>query len=543
MALRPGAIVGGYRVIKVLGAGGMGTVYLAQNPSLPRRDALKVLSGDLSTDPEFRGRFEREANLAAGLDHPNIVAVYNRGDEDGQLWIAMQYVDGTDASAEVAKGPAAMPPQRALRIIGEVGKGLDYAHRRGLLHRDIKPANFMIAAAEEGDEERVLLTDFGVAKSTDDGQDLTATGNFMATVAYAPPEQLMGSTLDHRADIYSLGCSLYKLLTGQNPYPATVPAMVMMGHLHEPPPRPTAVRPDLPPAIDRVIAKVMAKDPNDRYNTCREFIQDAHSALYGSQMQAPAAQGFSTAPRMPISGPHTAATDVVSPQWGTDPSRAVATPQWGTDPSRAIVGQPLQSGGVSEADLITARNPSPYREKRAKKFLLPGLIALVVAALVGTGVFVLTRSDNSSTGGGADPMAQVRTAHPEFSGKTITAYNFGNSTLSVVLNPSDQWKFLRDLDFDYNSEYKAVGDEKSPRALSVGDYNIKNNTDVVLVLRTDSQAGNGGYRGLPFSLTSGNANVVVVDDPSTVQAFQVWSSQSQQILIDKMVPILAGKIK
>jgi serine/threonine protein kinase len=542
MALRPGAIVGGYRVIKVLGAGGMGTVYLAQNPSLPRRDALKVLSGDLSTDPEFRGRFEREANLAAGLDHPNIVAVYNRGDEDGQLWIAMQYVDGTDASAEVAKGPNAMPPQRALRIIGEVGKGLDYAHRRGLLHRDIKPANFMIAAAEEGDEERVLLTDFGVAKSTDDGQDLTATGNFMATVAYAPPEQLMGSTLDHRADIYSLGCSLYKLLTGQNPYPATVPAMVMMGHLHEPPPRPTAVRPDLPPAIDRVIAKVMAKDPNDRYNTCREFIQDAHSALYGAPMQAPATQGFSTGPRMPISGPHTAATDVVSPQWGTDPSRSVATPQWGTDPSRAIVGQPLQSGGVSEADLITARNPSPYREKRAKKFLLPGLIALVVAALVGTGVFVLTRS-NSSTNGGADPMAQARTAHPEFSGKTISAYNFGNSTLSVVLNPSDQWKFLRDLDFDYNSEYKAVGDEKSPRALSVGDYNIKNNTDVVLVLRTDSQAGNGGYRGLPFSLTSGNAKVVVVDDPSTVQAFQVWSSQSQQILIDKMVPIIAQKMK
>lgn len=542
MALRPGAIVGGYRVIKVLGAGGMGTVYLAQNPSLPRRDALKVLSGDLSTDPEFRGRFEREANLAAGLDHPNIVAVYNRGDEDGQLWIAMQYVDGTDASAEVAKGPNAMPPQRALRIIGEVGKGLDYAHRRGLLHRDIKPANFMIAAAEEGDEERVLLTDFGVAKSTDDGQDLTATGNFMATVAYAPPEQLMGSTLDHRADIYSLGCSLYKLLTGQNPYPATVPAMVMMGHLHEPPPRPTAVRPDLPPAIDRVIAKVMAKDPNDRYNTCREFIQDAHSALYGAPMQAPATQGFSTGPRMPISGPHTAATDVVSPQWGTDPSRSVATPQWGTDPSRAIVGQPLQSGGVSEADLITARNPSPYREKRAKKILLPALIALVVAALVGTGVFVLTRS-NSSNGGGADPMAQARTDHPEFSGKTITAYNFGNSTLSVVLNPSDQWKFLRDLDFDYNPEYKAVGDEKSPRALSVGDYNIKNNTDVVLVLRTDSQAGNGGLRGLPYALTSGNANIVVVDDPAAVQAFQVWSDQSQQILIDKMVPAISKELK
>ncbi|MGV9482563.1 serine/threonine-protein kinase, partial [Gordonia aichiensis] len=321
--MSPGTIVGGYRIIRKLGAGGMGSVYLAAHPSLPRTDALKILSPELSRDPEFRARFEREANLAAGLDHPNIVAVYNRGDEDGQLWIAMQYVDGTDASAEVAKGPSAMPAHRALRIIGEVGKGLDYAHRRGLLHRDIKPANFMIAAAEDGDEERVLLTDFGVAKSADDGQDLTATGNFMATVAYAPPEQLMGTKLDHRADIYSLGCSLYKLLTGQNPYPATQPAMVMMGHLHEPPPRATAIRPDLPPAIDHVIAKVMAKDPAHRYNTCREFIQDAHNALFGAPMQAPASQGFHTAPRMPINGPITAATDVVPQQWGTDPSRSI----------------------------------------------------------------------------------------------------------------------------------------------------------------------------------------------------------------------------
>ncbi|MEU4706061.1 serine/threonine-protein kinase [Nocardia salmonicida] len=523
MALRPGAIVGGYRVIKTLGAGGMGTVYLAQNPSLPRRDALKVLSGDLSTDPEFRGRFEREANLAAGLDHPNIVAVYNRGDEDGQLWIAMQYVDGTDASAEVAKGRAVMPPHRALRIIGEVGKGLDYAHRRGLLHRDIKPANFMIAAAEDGDEERVLLTDFGVAKSADDRQELTATGNIMATIAYAPPEQLLGSKIDHRADIYSLGCSLYKLLTGQNPYPATVSAMVMMGHLHEPPPRATAVRPELPPAIDRVFAKVLAKDPAQRYATCREFIQDAHSALFGGSMQAPASQGFNTLPRYAVTSPVTAATDVVLPHR--------------TDPSHPVAPYQHPGGGVSEKDLVTARNPTPHRPNRARKLLLPSAIGLVVAVLVGTGVFVLTRPDGGATNAG-DPLAQVRADHPEFAGKSVTAFNFGNSTLSVVLNPSDQSKFLRDMDFDYNPDYKAVGDEKSPRALSVSDYSLKNNTDVIIVFRTDAQAGNGGFRGLPYALTA-NAKVVVIDDPSTVQAFQVWSSQSPATLIEKMVPAIS----
>lgn len=222
MAMSPGTIVGGYRIQRVLGAGGMGTVYLAKHPSLPRMDALKVLSGHLSADNEFRARFEREANLAAGLDHPNIVSVYNRGEENGQLWIAMQYVDGTDAAAELERDPRAMTPQRALRIVTEVGKGLDYAHRRGLLHRDVKPANFLLSA-EHDEEERVLLTDFGVAKSSEDTTDLTQTGSFVATIAYAPPEQLAGGRLDHRADIYSLACAFYKLLTGQNPYPATSP--------------------------------------------------------------------------------------------------------------------------------------------------------------------------------------------------------------------------------------------------------------------------------------------------------------------------------
>ncbi|MEV4236813.1 serine/threonine-protein kinase [Nocardia sp. NPDC050408] len=530
MALRPGAIVGGYRVLQVLGSGGMGTVYLAQNPILPRRDALKVLSADLSTDDEFRARFEREANLAAGLDHPNIVAVYNRGEENGQLWIAMQYVDGVDASDEAKKGPSVMTPQRALRIVSEVGKGLDYAHRRGLLHRDVKPANFLLSAAEAGDEERVLLTDFGVAKSSEDGQDLTATGNFMATVAYAPPEQLVGTSLDNRADIYSLGCSFFKLLTGQNPYPSTMPAVVMMGHLHEPPPKLSAVRPGLPPALDAVIEKVMAKDPTQRYATCREFTQAAEAALYGTQFRAPEA-GYSTDNRMPVAG------------YSTNPTMPVTggphAPGYHTQPRTPATGFAPQEN-TDQSLIATQRNHSP--RSAIRRILVPAALAVVVIAAVAAGTFFLTNG-KSDSGGGGDKVAEARNANPQFSGKTVTAFNFGNSTLSVVLNPSDQSKFLQNLGFAYSTKYKAVGDEKSPRALSAASYSADVDSEVVIVLRTDSQAGNGGLRGLPGSILSSNAKIVVVDDPSTVQAFQVWTAQSQDTLADKMVPTIAKVVK
>ncbi|MFJ9743993.1 serine/threonine-protein kinase, partial [Streptomyces sp. NPDC101166] len=213
MPLRPGTVVGGHRIIRVLGSGGMGTVYLVQDPMFPGRlDALKVLSNDLSHDEVYRARFAREANLAAEMDHPNIVTVYARGEEDGRLWIAMQYVPGTDASVELKQQPEGMTPQRALRIVTEVGKALDYAHRRGLLHRDVKPANFLLSRDEDAHpgEERVLLTDFGVAKSVTDGRELTATDAMMATLAYAAPERLVAGPLDHRGDIYSLGCAFVK---------------------------------------------------------------------------------------------------------------------------------------------------------------------------------------------------------------------------------------------------------------------------------------------------------------------------------------------
>ncbi len=280
MVLNPGEQFAGYTIESVLGTGGMGAVYLAKHPRLPRRDALKLLNPAFSNDPNFRARFEREADLAAGLVHRNIVAVYDRGSVDGQLWISMQYVAGVDASVAARAGDGSMTPHRVVHIISEVGAGLDYAHRAGLLHRDVKPANILLAAPDDPSEpEHVLLTDFGIAKSTDEVQHLTGTGNLLATLAYASPEQIEAKKLDHRVDIYALGCVLFELLTGNVPYPEPSPFATMTAHLKNPVPKVTERVPWLPPGLDAVVAKALAKNPDDRYNSCRELSLAARAAL------------------------------------------------------------------------------------------------------------------------------------------------------------------------------------------------------------------------------------------------------------------------
>lgn len=217
---------------------------MAAHPTLPRHDALKVLSAELSHDPDFRARFTREADVASGLDHPNIVSVYNRGQtDDGELRIAMQFVDGTDADDALRAGT--MTPARAVHIVGQVAKALDYAHAHNVVHRDVKPANFLLSGPP-GQDERVLLGDFGIARALDD-VGLTVTGSVMATVAYAAPEVLSGMPFDGRADLYSLGCSLFRLLTGKTPFSATKGmAALMLAHLQQPPPLVTAQAPSLP---------------------------------------------------------------------------------------------------------------------------------------------------------------------------------------------------------------------------------------------------------------------------------------------------------
>ncbi|KUH81394.1 MULTISPECIES: serine/threonine-protein kinase [unclassified Mycobacterium] len=270
MPIADGAEFAGYTIIRLLGAGGMGEVYLARHPRLPRLEALKILPEDVSADTEFRQRFAREADIAASLWHPHIVAVHDRGEYDGQLWIAMDYVEGTDAARQVGyRYPHGMPPKDVVDIVSAIADALDYAHERYLLHRDVKPANILLTdPRQEG--RRIMLADFGIAKAANETHGITSTNMTVGSVAYAAPEQLTGKKLDGRADQYALACSAFHLLTGQQPFAHSNPAAVIGSHLSAPPPRLSSVRSDLP-SMDHVLAKGMAKEPYQRFDTCREF--------------------------------------------------------------------------------------------------------------------------------------------------------------------------------------------------------------------------------------------------------------------------------
>ncbi len=262
----------GFAILRRLGSGGMGEVYLVEHPRLPRREALKILPGALTSDNEFRQRFNREGDIAADLWHPHIVAVHDRGEADGQLWITMDYVEGTDVAALVRdRYPSGLPPRFAAEIVTAVADALDYAHERGLLHRDVKPANILLSESQGSTQQRrILLSDFGIARRMDDNSGLTATNMTVGSLSYAPPEQLTGAPLDGRTDQYALAGTAFQLLTGKPPYDNTNAAIVISNHLSSPPPRISDLRPDLA-YLDPVIQRAMAKDPGDRYPTCRDF--------------------------------------------------------------------------------------------------------------------------------------------------------------------------------------------------------------------------------------------------------------------------------
>jgi hypothetical protein len=272
--LTMGATIAGYRVDGLAGHGGMGVVYRATQLSLARTVALKLIAPELASDQRFRERFKRESRLAAAIDHPNVLPVYEAGEADGTLFIAMRWVEGTDLGTLIKRG-GGLEPGRAAAVIAQVGAALDAAHQLGLVHRDVKPANVLITA---GAPEHVYLTDFGLVKRIASSAQLTQSGQFVGTVDYIAPEQIRGTGNDLCADVYALGCVLFHCLSGRVPFEADSEIAKIYAHLNEAPPVPSEIVPRVPPQLDGVVARAMAKEPADRYRSAGDLGRAALAA-------------------------------------------------------------------------------------------------------------------------------------------------------------------------------------------------------------------------------------------------------------------------
>jgi len=284
--VEPGATFAGFQIVRRIGVGGMGEVYLVDHPRLPRQEALKVLPASYTRNDEYRQRFQREAELAAGVWHPNLVALHDRGEADGRLWISMDYVDGPDAAELLrTRYPAGMPIDDVVAIIAAVGSALDAIHARGMAHRDVKPANILCSKLGTA-EQRIALTDFGVAREINETVKLTDANMTVGTAAYAAPEQLIGDSFDGRADQYALAATAFHLLTGTELFPHPNAAMVISRHLNAAPPRLSDFRPELA-RLDPVLARALAKDPARRYPRCADFAAALADQARATPMPAP----------------------------------------------------------------------------------------------------------------------------------------------------------------------------------------------------------------------------------------------------------------
>ncbi|WFN94838.1 serine/threonine-protein kinase [Gordonia sp. LUNF6] len=444
--LSPGQYFANYLIERRLGVGGMGEVYLVAHPRLPREDALKVLPAELTGDPTYRARFIREADLASQLDHPGIVSVYDRGEFEGQLWIAMKYVPGADGDALLQQsGP--LDRATVCEMIGAVADALDYAHSRGMLHRDVKPANILVDDSTAA-HRKVYLTDFGIARTTTSDTALTAANLTVGSIQYCSPEQLRGAALDGRTDQYALACTAFRLLTGRAPFPLAKPTDIINAHLHAPAPSATAVLPTLAPAVDLVLARAMDKDPARRYRTCREFADELDGALrrpgftpQAATPQAPAAYAptmINPAPTPPHSGAQpTAPLAPQSPPAQQGPSPAQPYPQrprigaFGPPPvpQSPVPQPPIQQPpaqqpphfGPPPGDFgrqqpygAPGYPPEPTDTGRRKAVIVAAIVLVVLAAIAVAGFFVFRGDDGPDTAAGTStvPSTPESTSSP-----------------------------------------------------------------------------------------------------------------------------------
>jgi len=378
---RIGTEIAGFRIESVIGRGGMSVVYLAEQTRLGRKVALKVLAPELlGRDDSFRERFIRESHMAARLDHPNSIPIYDAGEADGYMYIAMRYVDGRDLGQVIEGGPLGLG--RTLYIVEQVASALDTAHAHDLVHRDVKPANILLV----GDSDRLYLTDFGVAKPATSG-GLTRTGFFIGTPDYSSPEQIEAREVDARTDVYALGAVFYACLAGIAPYARDTEVAVLQAHLLEPPPRISERKPELPVALDGVIATAMAKAKEDRYPTCGDLVAAARAASFDrTSTPIPAAETVLSSARA------TPPPVADNPATHSEPPPAVAAVPPSAAPPPAPPPPPAAEG-AAEAGAEPSGRPSSDR----RLHLLIGLLAAAVVGLGAALAVVLVTRNSSST--------------------------------------------------------------------------------------------------------------------------------------------------
>jgi serine/threonine protein kinase/DNA-binding beta-propeller fold protein YncE len=473
-----GSLIAGYRLEERIGRGGMAVVFRAYDARLDRHVALKILAPGLAEDAAFRQRFIRESRVAAAVDDPHITPVFEAGEANGVLFIAMRFVRGGDVRSLIDRlGP--LPVERVAEIVSQVASALDAAHARGLVHRDVKPANMLLEASSVPDRpDHVYLSDFGLSKTSLAVSGLTATGQFLGTLDYVAPEQIEGHQLDGRTDVYALACSAFEMLTGEPPFRRDQGVSVMFAHLSEPPPLARQRRPDLPPDIDQVITKAMAKSPADRYQSCREFAAALRRAVGG---------GFGVARQDPPPASHPV-TEIAKPLFRPDPAPRLGPPprrepeadvpapartqasdylpqtRTGlTDPSAgreaggtagpAGTGSAGGAGGLQAGPTSAWAQSGPPSRPRWRA-PLPIAAACLVALLIGGGAYVLSGHGHAASHTGGSSHATVATSltvptcttatakAPTLSHVTTAVAAIGGSPFGVAVTADGQYSFV-----------------------------------------------------------------------------------------------------
>jgi serine/threonine protein kinase len=406
---------GRYRLIELLGRGGMGEVWKAFDTATERVVAVKVLPAQLAADPMFEQRFRREAFAAARLNEPHVVPIHNFGEIEGRLYVDMRLIEGQDLEHELAHGP--LDPARAVKIVEQVASALNAAHRVGLVHRDVKPSNILLA-----EDDFAYLIDFGIARGAGETA-LTATGNVVGTWPYMAPERFSTGVIDTRSDIYALTCVLYECLTSSRPFPGDSVEQQIAGHLTTPPPRPSISRPGVTPELDAVIAAGMAKNPNERYGTTTELARAARAAIANTTPTKPLLHDTQPAAAVAPSAPTQAGpTEQVDPAWvptqaGTPElvEKAWAPTQAGTSEHSQIVAASTQARPTERVEPSAPSPPdvrspdqlpdgeTPWPWWRRKAIVIPVAVVMMVAALATILVVVTGDGSGNGSGSGSDP--------------------------------------------------------------------------------------------------------------------------------------------